>query len=98
MNCRCKKRSKAPLSDRKRQATARAFYAPPPADAPSGYTYVCIPRSRSLDRKDIRHRFSLLGVSTARVVDISFPARFVIGVLIHQNFKTVLRIFLDYGI
>lgn len=79
-------KSKAPLSNRKLFATARAFYAPPPADAPSGYTYVYIPRSRSLDRKDIRHRFSLLGISTARIVDIMFPARSAIGVLIHKEF------------
>lgn len=81
-----KRKPKAPLSDRKRLATARAFFAPPDVAAPSGYAYVYIPRSRNLNRRDVRHRFSLLGIETARVIDISFPARSVIGILLHKEY------------
>lgn len=81
-----KRKPKAPLSDRKRVATARAFFAPRDTDSSSGYAYVYIPRSRNINRRDVRHRFSLLGIETARVIDISFPARSVIGVLLHQDY------------
>lgn len=84
------RKPKAPLSDRKKSATARAFFAPPTNDsnAPTGYCYVYIPRSRNINRKDVRHRFSVLGIETARVLDISFPARSVIGILLHEEYKS----------
>lgn len=89
------RRQKAPLSDRKRLATARAFFAPDSADTPSGYEYVYIHRKRAIDRKDIRHRFSLLGITTARVIDIIFPAHSVVGILIHKEFKAAFTAILD---
>lgn len=91
-----KRKPKAPISERKRSATARAFTAPATPGTPSGYDYVYLHRSRNINRKDVRHKFSLLGVETARVLDISFPARSVIGVLLHQEYKPVfLQILTD---
>jgi hypothetical protein len=89
------RKPKAPLSERKRLATARPFTAPEPTDSPSGYEYIYIHRKRTLTRKDIRYRFSLLGVTTARVIDINFPAHSVVGILIHKEFKPAFKAILD---
>jgi hypothetical protein len=43
-----------------------------------------------MDRKEIRKLFSKLGIENSRILDISFPARSVIGVLVHQEFKQEL--------
>lgn len=76
-----------PISERKRLATARVFAPPRPSDATPGYKYVYIPRARRMDRKDIRQRFQKLGIAPIRILDITFPARSVIGVLIHSDFQ-----------
>ncbi|GAA5806618.1 hypothetical protein HPULCUR_012159 [Helicostylum pulchrum] len=90
------RKSKAPLSDRKRLATARPFDGPPSdTDSPSGYEYVYIYRKHAMTRKDIRHRFGLLGVTTARVIDINFPAHSIVGILIHKEYKPDFKAVLD---
>lgn len=89
------RKNKAPLSERKRLATARPFTAPEPSDALSGYEYIYIHRKRNITRKDIRYRFGLLGVTTARVIDINFPAQSVVGILIHKEFKPAFKAILD---
>lgn len=81
------RRPKTATSERKWIAAARAFQPPRPLDAPSGYAFVYIPRSRRMDRKEIRKLFSKLGIENS---SISFPARSVIGVLVHQEFKQEL--------
>ncbi|GAA5796394.1 hypothetical protein HPULCUR_001765 [Helicostylum pulchrum] len=87
---------KAPLSDRKRLATTRPFDGPPSdTDSPSGYEYVYIYRKHAMTRKDIRHRFGLLGVTTARVIDINFPAHSIVGILIHKEYKPNFKAVLD---
>ncbi|KAG0816115.1 hypothetical protein G6F19_012928 [Rhizopus arrhizus] len=76
-------------SERKRQATARAFNAPTPFSSP-GYDYVYVHRSRRLNRSEIRQRFRKLGIDTSRILDISFPASGIIGLLVHKEFKLIL--------
>lgn len=75
-------------STHKRIATARAFSIP--STELAGYDTVYIPRSRRLSRVEIRGRFHRLGIDTNRIIDISLPARSVIGLLIHQAFKSEL--------
>lgn len=89
------RRPKVPISDRKRLATARAFEAPKPTSSPSGFEYVYISRNRNITRKDIRHRLSILGVTTSRIIDISFPANSVVGLLVHQDYKSDFLAVLD---
>ncbi|KAI9243686.1 hypothetical protein EDC94DRAFT_493911, partial [Helicostylum pulchrum] len=61
----------------------------------SGYKYVYIYRKHAMTRKDIRHRFGLLGVTTARVIDINFPAHSIVGILIHKEYKPNFKAVLD---
>jgi hypothetical protein len=82
------RRSKAPIPERKRLAAARAFAPPQSTEAPNGYVYVYIPRARRMDRKSIRNLFQNLGIDPVRILDISFPARSVISILIHAAYHT----------
>ncbi|KAG0748503.1 hypothetical protein G6F57_008276 [Rhizopus arrhizus] len=74
----------AVTSVRRRIAIARVF------SEFVGYETVYIPRYRRLNRAEIRRRFNHLGLDTTRIIDISFPARTVIGLLVHQAFKAEL--------
>ncbi|EIE83647.1 hypothetical protein RO3G_08352 [Rhizopus delemar RA 99-880] len=56
----------------------------------NGYDTIYIPRSRRLSRTEIRRRFHRLGIDLNRIIDISLPARSVIGLLVHQAFKSEL--------
>ncbi|GAA5817454.1 hypothetical protein MFLAVUS_011002 [Mucor flavus] len=86
------RKSKAPVSDHKILATARPFDGPPnTTDSPSGYEYVYLYRKRPVTRKDIRHRFGILGVTTARIIDINFPAHSVIGILLHKEYTPAFK-------
>lgn len=86
------RKSKAPVSEHKILATARPFDGPPTTtDSPSGYEYVYIYRKRPLTRKDIRHRFGILGVTTARIIDVNFPAHSIIGILIHKEYTPTFK-------
>ena len=80
-------------SERKRLAAARAFNAPTPVPSNSSeqvYEHVYIPRSRRLNRSEIRQRFRKLGIDTTRILDINFPAPGVLGVLVHKEFTPEL--------
>ena len=78
----------AVTSVRRRIAIARAFSIP--SSEFVGYEIVYIPRYRRLNRAEIRRRFNHLGLDTTLIIDISFPARTVIGLLVHQAFKSEL--------
>ncbi|KAG1026495.1 hypothetical protein G6F25_012673 [Rhizopus arrhizus] len=80
--------NRGPTEAQKRIATARAFTIP--STEINGYDTVYIPRSRRLSRTEIQRRFHLLGIDINRIIDISLPARTVIGLLVHQTFKSEL--------
>ncbi|KAI8368167.1 uncharacterized protein BYT42DRAFT_469859, partial [Radiomyces spectabilis] len=68
---------------RRQAAAARAFQ---PNDGPTGYKYLYVPRSRRLTRQEVRSRLRRLGIDPYRVLDIIFPARSVIGLLVHVQY------------
>ncbi|EIE90965.1 hypothetical protein RO3G_15676 [Rhizopus delemar RA 99-880] len=69
------------------ESAARGFQ---PITGPVGFGYVYIPRSRRMSRRDVRSRLSVLGINPYRVLDITFPARSVVGLLVHEQYKDVL--------
>ncbi|KAK4519540.1 Lysophospholipid acyltransferase [Mucor velutinosus] len=77
----------APLSDRKRQALHR-FFSPPPDDSiqNGSYTLVYLPRSRRMNRSQIRSKFRAISIDNLRILDLNFPARNTIGVLLHEAY------------
>lgn len=64
------------------ESAARAFQEP---TGPSGFDYVYIPRSRRLTRKKVRTRLQVMKIDPYRVLDITFPARSVVGLLTHAQ-------------
>ncbi|KAL9549435.1 hypothetical protein MBANPS3_005217 [Mucor bainieri] len=80
-------RPAAPLSDRNRQALHRIF-SPIATDssAANSYTFVYLPISHRMTRTQIRSKFRALSIDNLRVLDIIFPARNTIGILLHEVF------------
>ncbi|OAD66158.1 hypothetical protein PHYBLDRAFT_73706, partial [Phycomyces blakesleeanus NRRL 1555(-)] len=58
---------------------------------PSGYEYIYIPRSRRLKYKEVCSSLCTLGVDSSRLLDINFPARGVIGVLVHVQYADAFK-------
>ena len=78
------KKARAP-SVKKRAAAARAFMSPE-AKGPQGFKYIYLGRSRKINRSEVRSRLRRIGVDTGRILDISFPASGVLGVLMHVQY------------
>ncbi|KAI8369634.1 uncharacterized protein BYT42DRAFT_560422 [Radiomyces spectabilis] len=57
------------------------------AEGPGGFQYLYIPRSRRLTRQEARSRLRRLGIDPYRILDITFPARSVVGLLIHNQYR-----------
>ncbi|CAO3623106.1 unnamed protein product [Mucor hiemalis] len=78
------KRPPPPPSQKRIEASARIFR---PVEGPQGYEYLYITRARNLSRTDVRRHLSRLGVDCGRLLDVSFPARSVLGLLVHLQYK-----------
>ncbi|KAJ1960113.1 hypothetical protein H4R35_007574, partial [Dimargaris xerosporica] len=75
------------------EAALRAFQPMDP-EAPKGFGYLYVPRARKLARSDVRRRLRTIGIDTSRVLDICFPARGVMGLLVHAQYaQSVIDIF-----
>ncbi|KAG0817320.1 hypothetical protein G6F18_012927 [Rhizopus arrhizus] len=72
---------------RRRAAAARGFQ---PVTGEQGFEYIYIPRSRKMTYTEARRRLGRLGVDTWRVLDVSFPAHSVVGLLVHLQYKPAL--------
>ena len=74
--------------ERRRLQATRVFSEP---TGERGYEYVHIPRSRRLTRPEARRLLRRIGVDTARILDISYPAKNTIGLLTHVQYKAELE-------
>ncbi|OAD71771.1 hypothetical protein PHYBLDRAFT_147531 [Phycomyces blakesleeanus NRRL 1555(-)] len=70
-------------------ASARMFAIP---TGPKGYQYVYIPRSRHLTHREVRNSLKTLGVDTGHILDINFPAKDVVGILVHNQYAEKFQI------
>lgn len=66
-------------------AAARPFQST--TEGPKGFKYIYIGRSRKITRAETRRRFRKVGVDTNRILDITFPASNMIGVLLHLQYE-----------
>ncbi|KAG2178933.1 hypothetical protein INT43_001780 [Umbelopsis isabellina] len=55
------------------------------------YEIAYIPKNRKLTRSEIRSRLRDVGIDTTRVLDIIYPARDVIGLLVHVQYRALLK-------
>ncbi|GAB5589158.1 hypothetical protein Unana1_04058 [Umbelopsis nana] len=65
-------------------AAARVFQTP---SGPQGFEFLYLPRTRRMDRSDVRRRLRRLAIDTSRVMDIIFPSRTVVGLLVYSQYK-----------
>ncbi|KAI9363174.1 hypothetical protein BD770DRAFT_309866, partial [Pilaira anomala] len=72
-----------PVQKNKPPSAARPFVS---NTGPSGFQFVYIGRSRKISRGDTRARLKRCGIDISRVLDISFPAHGIIGVLVHCQY------------
>lgn len=72
-------------SHKKRVSAARTFKSPA-TNGPQGFQYVYIGRSRKIIRSEVRSRLRRSGIDTGRILDISFPASGVLGLLMHVQY------------
>jgi hypothetical protein len=79
------KRKSGPAPLKKRIAAARAFQSPE-TKGPQRFKYMYLGRSRKINRSKVRSRLRRSGVDTGRILDISFPASGVLGVLMHVQY------------
>ena len=70
---------------------ATRIFTPPTMDADPGYTMVYMPSPRRTQHGEVRRALALLGVPQARIIDVHFPVREIIGLLIHRSFDVELR-------
>ncbi|KAG2190849.1 hypothetical protein INT47_000270 [Mucor saturninus] len=67
----------------------RAFTAP--TNDNQGYTYVYYPAKSRISRKHQRNNLKKLGVINGRILDIHYPARNVVALLVHINYNVEER-------
>jgi hypothetical protein len=75
------------LLARRQAAAARIFQ---PVSGPQGFEYVYFPRGRKASPAELRKKLRLLGIDPRRVLDICFPAKAVVGILVHLQYKEEL--------
>ncbi|KAI8367574.1 uncharacterized protein BYT42DRAFT_483529, partial [Radiomyces spectabilis] len=73
---------------RRQAANARNFQ---PVLGPQGFEYLYLTRARRMDRPEIRRSLRRLGLDSARILDVSFPARAVVGLLMHVQYIPVAK-------
>ena len=78
-------------------AWAGRTFRPIDPSIPQGYTFVYLPSPYCMPHSEVRKRLRILGVAQARVLDIHFPTKGIVGLLIHNSFKTDLVTALTKG-
>ncbi|KAF7728095.1 hypothetical protein EC973_006610, partial [Apophysomyces ossiformis] len=61
-----------------------------PATGPSSYTFVYLACRRHLRHSEVRNFLGVLKVPQSRIIDVQFPARGTVALLVHADFKSEL--------
>ena len=78
-------------------AWAGRSFQPIDPSTPIGYNFVYLSSPYRMPHSEVRKRLRILGVAQARVLDIHFPTKGVVGLLIHNSFQTKLESALAKG-
>lgn len=57
----------------------------------TGYTFVYLRSPHRMPHSEVRKRLRVLGVSQARILDIHFPSKGTVGLLIHRSYEAELH-------
>ncbi|KAG2171355.1 hypothetical protein INT43_009016 [Umbelopsis isabellina] len=75
------------LNARKVAAAVRCFQ---PRTGPQGFTYVYISLGKNTQRSGVHYKLRNLGVDMARIVEIIYPARDVLGLRVHLQYLPII--------
>ncbi|RCI02346.1 hypothetical protein CU098_002465, partial [Rhizopus stolonifer] len=73
------------LSPRQVASVARQFI---PVSTDQGFQYLYLPCRRKLPIRDMRQQFARLGLDRGRVLDIHYPDRNVVAILVHNEYAS----------
>ncbi|KAI8368329.1 uncharacterized protein BYT42DRAFT_503717 [Radiomyces spectabilis] len=79
-------------SPRRIAANARGFT---PVTGPQGFDHLYLHRSCRMDRAEVCRRLRRFGIDSSRILDVSFPARNIIGLLLHVQYIPIVRDLLE---
>ncbi|CEP12433.1 hypothetical protein [Parasitella parasitica] len=79
--------SKKEATNQKQYNSAVRALTAPTSDPSAGFTYVYYPSKARTSRAIQRKNLMALGVTNGRVLDIHYPARNVIAILVHNDYK-----------
>lgn len=86
-----------PLTTKQRESIARMFQAPRPVSdsLEPTYQYIYMENRYRLRISEYRSKLRKLGIDNGRVLDIHYPSRSVVALLIHTGYATELQAILD---
>lgn len=73
------------LSPKKQAALARNFFPP---SATQGFQYIYLTNRTKVSSKVLRAQLHGLGLPKGRILDIHYPDRFVVAILVHNDFAS----------
>ncbi|ORY89850.1 hypothetical protein BCR43DRAFT_421993, partial [Syncephalastrum racemosum] len=62
-----------------------------PPSGPQGYSFVYLHRSHRLSHSEVRKAMRDLDVDQSLIIDVNFPVKGVVGLLVHDAFTPELR-------
>ncbi|KAI7870882.1 uncharacterized protein EV154DRAFT_431660 [Mucor mucedo] len=95
------KTKKVPVTAKQRKTAARIFEAPVNRElsGSGSYKYLYLPNKYRDRLKAFRDKLKKLGIDNGRILDINYPARGVVALLIHQNYEVeIVDIFQKFKI
>ncbi|OAD65666.1 hypothetical protein PHYBLDRAFT_153145 [Phycomyces blakesleeanus NRRL 1555(-)] len=79
--------------------TAQATHALQPKSGPSAYAFVYLPCNHHLKYSQVQKLLRTFKIQQSRVLDISFPERGTLSLLVHNDFKDkITQLFADIGV
>lgn len=70
---------------------ASATINSPGAPSPTGYTILYLDSTHRSQHSETRKALTILGVPQGRIIDVHFPVRGIVGLLIHKSFENDLK-------
>ncbi|KAG2199800.1 hypothetical protein INT47_009413 [Mucor saturninus] len=74
-------------TSKQRKVAARIFEAPAEQTSSDTFLYLYLPNKYRIRIKDFRQKLRTMGLDNGRILDIHYPARGVVALLIHQSYR-----------
>lgn len=83
--------SRKRVTDKQRKAAARIFEAPAAQSSSDIFLYLYLPNKYRIRIKEFRQKLRTMGIDNGRILDIHYPARGVVAILIHYSYQNELN-------